>query len=149
MKRDARGKAWEAYLTTTTRLTATIEASLKAKFQLSLPEYNVLLQAQRAGSGGIRLGSLAHEVVFSPSRLTHTLKRLSDRGLIERLPCPNDARGGLIVLTEAGATLFDAAAEVHRDLVRRLAIDGMTPNEAEALQSFYTRVATRLSDTVR
>ncbi|MDO4260172.1 MAG: MarR family transcriptional regulator [Actinomycetaceae bacterium] len=138
------GQAWELFFTTAARLTAAIEAELKARCKLSMPEYSVLLCASRAGQAGIRLGTLAHQVVFSPSRLTHTLKRLSDRGLIKRLPCESDRRGGLIALTDEGSTFFTEAANVHRVLVRRLALDGMTDDEIDQIMSFCTRVAGRL-----
>lgn len=146
MPSDTRGRAWEAYLVTTTRLTSHMETVLKAECKLSLPEYNVLLQTSRAGDCGIRLGALAHEVVFSRSRLTHTLKRLQDRGLIQRSACAEDLRGGLITLTAEGTKLFARASDIHRTLVRSLAIDGMTDEEATALRSFFDRLASRLAD---
>ncbi len=140
-----RGVAWETSFTTTSRLSTRIEHELKAACSLSLPEYNVLLQVSRAGDKGIRPSSLAHEAVFSPSRLTHTLHRLGDRGLLERRECPTDARGGVVLLTDEGAHAFVEAAEVHRRLVRRLVLEGMTPEESEVLDRVFTRIAHRLA----
>ena len=71
-----RAAAWELYVTTTARLTERIEAALKCQAGLSMPEYSVLLMTDRAGEAGIRPSILAHRVVFSRSRLTHTMKRL-------------------------------------------------------------------------
>ena len=71
-----RAAAWELYFTTTARLTERIEAALKCQAGLSMPEYSVLLMTDRAGEAGIRPSVLAHRVVFSRSRLTHTMKRL-------------------------------------------------------------------------
>ena len=67
-----RAAAWELYFTTTARLTERIEAALKCQSGLSMPEYSVLLMTDRAGEAGIRPSVLAHKVVFSRSRLTHT-----------------------------------------------------------------------------
>ena len=83
-----RAAAWELYFTTTARLTERIEAALKCQAGLSMPEYSVLLMTDRAGETGVRPSLLAHQVVFSRSRLTHTMKRLESRGLIERRPGP-------------------------------------------------------------
>ncbi len=141
MTRDQRGRAWESYFTTTTRLTVCIEAALKRTCHLSMPEYNVLLQTSRAGDQGIRLGALAREVVFSPSRLTHTLKRLCDRGLLERTPCAEDGRGAILTLTPAGEELFASAADVHRELVRSLVLNDLEPGEAEVLERVFNRIA--------
>ena len=127
-----RAAAWELYFTTTARLTERIEAALKCKAGLSMPEYSVLLMTDRAGEEGVRPSLLAHQVVFSRSRLTHTMKRLESRGLIERRPCEGDGRGGLVSLTPAGKTLFDE----------------VTPEEIDMLTGLFTRVSERLdSDT--
>ena len=76
-----RAAAWELYFTTTARLTERIEAALKCQSGLSMPEYSVLLMTDRAGEAGIRPSVLANKVVFSRSRLTHTMKRLESRDL--------------------------------------------------------------------
>ena len=143
-----RAAAWELYFTTTARLTERIEASLKCNAGLSMPEYSVLLMTDRAGELGIRPSVLAHTVVFSRSRLTHTMKRLESRGLIARRPCQGDGRGGLVFLTEAGKCLFDEAALVQRDVIRQLFLNDISPEEIDTLTALFRRVAARLdSDT--
>ena len=139
-----RAAAWELYFTTTARLTERIEAALKCQAGLSMPEYSVLLMTDRAGEAGIRPSVLAHRVVFSRSRLTHTMKRLESRGLVSRRPCQGDGRGGLVFLTEAGKQLFDEAALVQRDVIRRLFLDDITPEEIDMLTGLFTRVSTRI-----
>ena len=143
-----RAAAWELYFTTTARLTERIEAALKCQAGLSMPEYSVLLMTDRAGEIGIRPSRLAHQVVFSRSRLTHTMKRLESRGLIARRPCQGDGRGGLVFLTEAGKCLFDEAALVQRDVIRQLFLNDISPEEIDTLTTLFSRVAARLdSDT--
>ncbi|QWW19781.1 MarR family transcriptional regulator [Schaalia sp. 19OD2882] len=143
---SSRAHVWEVYFTTTARLASRIEAELKAAHHLSMPEYNVLLSAQRSGPEGIRLGELARQVVFSPSRLTHTVKRLTERGLVQRLACESDKRGGLISITPAGQSLWREAADLHKRLVRNLALDEMSQEEADTLEAVFTRIAQRLED---
>ena len=109
-----------------------------------MPEYSVLLMTDRAGETGIRPSVLAHQVVFSRSRLPHTMKRLVSRGLIERRPCQGDGRGGLVFLTEAGKKLFDEAALVQRDVIRRLFLDDISPEEIDMLTGLFGRVSARL-----
>ena len=143
-----RAAAWELYFTTTARLTERIEAALKCQSGLSMPEYSVLLMTDRAGEAGIRPSVLAHKVVFSRSRLTHTMKRLESRDLISRRPCQGDGRGGLVFLTDAGKHLFDEAAIVQRDVIRRLFLNEITPEEIDMLTVLFSRVSERLdSDT--
>lgn len=141
-----RAAAWELYFTTTARLTERIEAALKCQSGLSMPEYSVLLMTDRAGEAGIRPSVLAHKVVFSRSRLTHTMKRLESRNLISRRPCQGDGRGGLVFLTDAGKRLFDEAAIVQRDLIRRLFLNEITPEEIDMLTGLFSRVSERINN---
>ncbi|WP_314966491.1 MarR family transcriptional regulator [uncultured Actinomyces sp.] len=141
-----RAAAWELYFTTTARLTERIEAALKCQSGLSMPEYSVLLMTDRAGEAGIRPSILAHKVVFSRSRLTHTMKRLESRDLISRRPCQGDGRGGLVFLTDAGKRLFDEAAIVQRDVIRRLFLNEITPEEIDMLTGLFSRVSERIDN---
>ena len=141
-----RAAAWELYFTTTARLTERIEAALKCQSGLSMPEYSVLLMTDRAGEAGIRPSVLAHKVVFSRSRLTHTMKRLESRDLISRRPCQGDGRGGLVFLTDAGKHLFDEAAIVQRDVIRRLFLNEITPEEIDMLTGLFSRVSERINN---
>ena len=141
-----RAAAWELYFTTTARLTERIEAALKCQSGLSMPEYSVLLMTDRAGEAGIRPSVLAHKVVFSRSRLTNTMKRLESRDLISRRPCQGDGRGGLVFLTDAGKRLFDEAAIVQRDVIRRLFLNEITPEEIDMLTGLFSRVSERIDN---
>ena len=141
-----RAAAWELYFTTTARLTERIEAALKCQSGLSMPEYSVLLMTDRAAEAGIRPSVLAHKVVFSRSRLTHTMKRLESRDLISRRPCQGDGRGGLVFLTDAGKRLFDEAAIVQRDVIRRLFLNEITPEEIDMLTGLFSRVSERINN---
>ena len=141
-----RAAAWELYFTTTARLTERIEAALKCQSGLSMPEYSVLLMTDRAGEAGIRPSVLAHKVVFSRSRLTHTMKRLESRNLSSRRPCQGDGRGGLVFLTDAGKRLFDEAAIVQRDVIRRLFLNEITPEEIDMLTGLFSRVSERINN---
>ena len=141
-----RAAAWELYFTTTARLTERIEAALKCQSGLSMPEYSVLLMTDRAGEAGIRPSVLAHKVVFSRSRLTHTMKRLESRDLISRRPCQGDGRGGLVFLTDAGKRRFDEAAIVQRDVIRRLFLNEITPEEIDMLTGLFSRVSERIDN---
>ena len=141
-----RAAAWELYFTTTARLTERIEAALKCQSGLSMPEYSVLLMTDRAGEAGICPSVLAHKVVFSRSRLTHTMKRLESRDLISRRPCQGDGRGGLVFLTDAGKHLFDEAAIVQRDVIRRLFLNEITPEEIDMLTGLFSRVSERIDN---
>lgn len=52
---------------------------------------------------------IARAMQVTKNTMTHSLKVLEGRGLIDVLPNPNDGRGKLVNLTEAGATLRNVA----------------------------------------
>ncbi|WLD80390.1 MarR family transcriptional regulator [Schaalia sp. HMT-877] len=139
-----RAHAWETYFTTTARLTERIESALKREARLSMAEYSVLLMTSRAADSGVRPSVLAKQVVFSRSRLTHTLKRLEARGLVRREACKGDGRGGLVLLTDEGSRVFQSAALVQRSVIRELFLDGISEEEIRVLTALFTRVAARL-----
>jgi len=125
-------------------LTERIESALKREARLSMAEYSVLLMTSRAADSGVRPSVLAKQVVFSRSRLTHTLKRLEARGLVRREACKGDGRGGLVLLTDEGSRVFQSAALVQRSVIRELFLDGISEEEIRVLTALFTRVAARL-----
>ena len=75
------------------------------------------------------MSELADRAVNSRSRLTHTVTRMEERGLVRREACPDDGRGVLCLLTDAGFAALERAAPDHvaarpQDRVRRPCADG-------------------------
>jgi DNA-binding MarR family transcriptional regulator len=58
----------------------------------------------------MRLGALGRRLGISPSTLTRNLLRLEDRGLVERVPDPHDARAVVARLTPDGRESAAAVA---------------------------------------
>ena len=51
---------------------------------MSLPEYEILVQLSEAPGRRLRMSELADRVVSSRSRITHTVGRMEERGLVHR-----------------------------------------------------------------
>ncbi len=68
---------------------------------------------------GISAGELSEILHLHPSTLTGILKRLGDRGLLERHPDPSDARRALLSLTSKGRTVDDLRTGTVEAAVRR------------------------------
>ena len=77
-------------------------------------------------------------------RLSHVVRRLEDRGLVERFPCPDDGRATNARLTAAGWENVVAAAPGHVDTVRRHVLDQLTPEQLEQLRDIAGALLTRL-----
>ncbi|MET8776587.1 MarR family winged helix-turn-helix transcriptional regulator [Nocardia sp. NPDC004654] len=138
---DDEQETWQAYIRLRQRMDAAIMAGL-ARDGLSLADYELLVPLSAAPQGRLRAKELAAEVCWEKSRLSKHLARMAARGLVERRPSEEDARGIVVELTAAGRTALEQAAPNHVDLVRRVFIDAMTDAEARALRSLSDKVST-------
>ena len=146
MNQAKRAREIEQFFITITRASAALEATLKREFGLSLGEYRVLDEVASAGKIGIRMGELAQSVIFSPSRLTHTYRRLADRYLIVRTPYEFDRRGGTITITDAGKKLITSAQQAERALLRDIISDDISDEDLNVLIRVGSDVNTRLDE---
>ncbi|HJE51304.1 MAG TPA: MarR family transcriptional regulator [Tessaracoccus flavescens] len=123
---------WRDFLLAKTHIDDYLDRAL-SPFDLSLPEYELLVRLSESPNHTIRMGELAASVGHSRSRLTHTVKRMEQAGWIRRESCSVDGRGVQAVLTEAGYDLLKRAAPAHVDSVRRVFVDAIQPADYEAL----------------
>src|SRR5215210_147269 len=76
--------------------------------------YDVLATLRRAGPPyRLRPTEFTRTLMLTSSGTTKRLDRLEQAGLIARTPDPDDRRGTLITLTEAGHALLDTAVDTH------------------------------------
>jgi len=99
------------------RLARELEARLEPVYAANGLEpgwYDVLATLRRTGAPHeLRPTDLTAALMLTSSGTTKRLDRLERAGLIERRPDPNDRRGTLIALTDAGRRLVDDATEAH------------------------------------
>lgn len=125
-------RVWRTFLDGVARLQQELDADLRA-FGLDLAEYEVLVRLSEADGYALRMSDLAGAARQSRSRLTHTVSRMEEKGLVTRSPYPGDRRGVVATLTDDGFALLDRAAPVHVAGVRRLLVDAVAPDDYEAL----------------
>ena len=69
------------------------------------PQYNLLMTvAQLEGATGVSIGTVARAIHVSSSFVTAETGKLSDAGLLRKVPNPSDGRGVLLKLTPPGRT---------------------------------------------
>ena len=124
---------WRAFLTGSAIITSALSAQLEAEAGMSLSEYEVLVRLSEAESHTLRMSQLADGLVHSRSRLTHTVRRMEDRGLVERLACEGDGRGVNCHMTAHGFEALVAAAPGHVTAVRKVLVDVLTDEQFAAL----------------
>ena len=96
-------------------------------------EFDVLTALRRAGSPyQLSPGRLLRATLVTSGTMTNRIDRLAAAGLVERHPDPQDKRGVLVRLTDAGRTRVDAA---FADLLEReqAILEGLDAAQREVL----------------
>ena len=95
-------------------------------------DYGVLAALRRAGAPHrLTPTDLARHRMMTSGGMTAAIDRLERKGLVTRLPNPDDRRGSLIELSADGLRRVEEAMALHADVERRLvdALDGAERKE--------------------
>lgn len=89
-------------------------AGLFARYDLSAADFTVIAALRRAGTPhrlpqSVLMGRLG----LTSGTISVRLTRLVAKGVVERRPSPDDARGTVVTLTPKGLALFDEVAPAH------------------------------------
>ncbi|MGW3894131.1 MarR family winged helix-turn-helix transcriptional regulator [Micromonospora profundi] len=133
--------AWRAFRRLLTALPARLSRDLARDSGLSPADYEVLSTLSEKPNRRWALKDLAAKMEWSRSRLSHHAARMQARGLIDKEPDPQDARGCILHLTDDGFTVLDEAAPHHLRSVRARFLDHLSPDELAVLRKLSTRVA--------
>ena len=115
--------SWRAFAVGVTLLLDRLDADLQQAFDLSLTEYEILVRLSERPGRSMRMAQLADALAHSRSRVTHTVARMQNAGLVERAASPEDGRGIVCTLTDRGYDLLVEAAPVHVHGVRDYLVD--------------------------
>lgn len=111
-------------------------------FELNLWQFDMLAALRRSGAP-YRLSptELFSTLMVTSGTMTHRLKQLEKRGLIERLPNQEDARSMLVQLTSQGLELINRAVEKHLENERSI----LSSLPAETLAQLDTQLSMLLT----
>lgn len=131
--RDPRVATWRRFLIAHARLERLLDDDLRAEHDLSLAEYDALLQLAEAPGRRLRMHQLADRVLLSRSGVTRLIDRLVLDGSVERDPCASDARGAEAVLTPAGLARLRTASATHLRGIADHFVEAIEPSDFEAV----------------
>lgn len=138
-------QVWRSVVLMQEQLTALLERELLQNSGLSLPDYAVLVTLSEAPDCTLQSRDIAVGLAWEKSRLSHQVRRMESRGLVERVACPTDARAAMVRLTKVGSEAINAAAPGHVDSVRASLFDPLTASEASELG----RISKVISDRIQ
>lgn len=129
----SQGRTWLHYMRVYHRLEFEMNRQLQAECGLSLADYTVLNALSGAPGRRLRLSQLATIIGWERSRLSHHLRRMAARGLVDRVQSDTDGRATDAWLTEAGMTTLETAAPKHVAWVRTLFFSDLDDEQVEDL----------------
>lgn len=138
-------RAWRGLLFMNTQLHAHLARALQAESDLSYADYTVLVSLTDQEGDRARISELADVLQWERSRLSHHIKRMESRALLERSSCPEDGRGQYIAVTPIGRAAIEQAAPGHAALVRDLMFADLSDEELAVLTEVSERVLDRLA----
>ncbi len=114
------------------------------RFGLNRGEVGVLSALRSAGPPNrLNPTRLGRGLMLSSAGITSRVDRLERRGLIVRLPDPDDRRGVLIELTDLGSELVDAAVRANTESETQLLV-GFNNREIDTLERLLRKLVATL-----
>lgn len=137
-------QAWIRLVAVVELLPGVVESQLRRDAQLSHFEYYLLAILSEAPERTLRMTALARRTNATLPRLSHVVRRLEDRGLVERFPCPEDRRATNARLTAAGRDTVVQTAPGHVEHVREHVIDALTLEQVSQLTTIADAILSRI-----
>jgi DNA-binding MarR family transcriptional regulator len=115
-------------------------AGLFGRFDLTAADFTVIAALRRAGAPyRLPQSALMGRLGLTSGTISVRLTRLVGKGVVDRTPSPDDARGTLVTLTAKGSALFDEVAPAHlagEDVL----LSALTPAEREQLAGLLRKL---------
>ncbi|HEY4151984.1 MAG TPA: MarR family transcriptional regulator [Pseudolysinimonas sp.] len=123
--------AWEALY----RAQVAVLRQLRAEFPdrgTSITEYDVLFNLSRQPGRALRIRDLNKHLLLTQPSVSRLLDRLAARGFVTKSGDPDDARGTIVTLTDAGHDEFRRVGARHSHSIAQK-MSALTPDELRSL----------------
>jgi len=133
-------EAWQRLLRANCVFMRELDSELQVQHGMTVSDYDVLVQLRDAEQRSLTMGVLSERTMLTRSGMTRLVQGLEADGLVERRPCPSDARRSFAVLTPLGQERLEAARCTHHAGIRRVFAQHFTPEEAEQLSELLGQI---------
>jgi DNA-binding MarR family transcriptional regulator len=133
-------QAWIRFLRAHAAITRELSARLEAQHELTLSDYDVLIQLYHAPGQRLRRIDLARQVLLTASGITRLLDGLESCGLVKKERCDSDGRVTYAALTARGVRKCESARETHLADIEELFAARFEPAERESLAALLGRL---------
>lgn len=133
-------RAWRGLRRIDPVVLGAIGRDLHAEAELSEADYDVLTALSETDGRRLPFRELEQRTGWSSSRLSHQVRRMAERGLVERADDPDDGRSSVVALTDDGWRAIADAAPDHVRSVRRHLFDALTREQTQQLAAIAERL---------
>ena len=138
---DAQLRAYFALMDCAALLRHRVEQQLRGAADLTYVQFKVLARlGLDSPTGSLRMTELADEVVYSRSGLTYQAGQMENAGLVERHPSPDDDRGVIVSITDAGRARLTSALPGHVEELRDLLFEPLSGPDVTTLAALLEPV---------
>jgi DNA-binding MarR family transcriptional regulator len=141
---DEERAAWLKLVAVLELLPAALDSQLRRDAGVTHFEYYVLAMLSEAPDRTLRMTELGQLTNATLPRLSHVVRRLEERHLVERFPCAEDRRATNARPSAPGWELIRDAAPGHVASVRHNVLDALTPAQLAQLDAITTALLGRL-----
>ena len=131
-------EAWEALFRAQSTLIQ--ELSARDAWEDLVPREYGVLYALSSAPEGLRITELGEDVLLTQPRMSRLVARLEARGLVHRVPDPEDARASWIRLTPAGVATQRRIGRTHARHVAEAMTRNLDRRELDQLLDLCRRL---------
>lgn len=143
---DEERAAWLPLVRLVQVLPYELDAQMRAEAGISHAYYSMLALLSMAPGTTMSMGELARSTGTTPSRLSHAVDVLEQRGWVLRTRCSSDRRVQHARLSVAGQALLEQTAPGHVARVRELVFDRLDRDQIRALARIASAVLEGIDD---
>lgn len=136
----AEQKSWQNYLHAALRFHSAMDHWLTDAHQLSVIDLRVLDILDKSVDGAARMGDLADALAANAHHMTKRIRRLEERGLVQREPNSDDRRGVVARITEDGRRTVGHAGLDYAKGVRTHLIGSLSRRQLVTLEENCRRI---------
>lgn len=122
------------------RVRQALGEDLTRRHGLSTADYDALVTLSTQPGRQLRMATLAERILQPRSSVTRLVGSLEERGLVERIPTPDDGRGMSARLTPAGTALFRRAHRTHLREIRGRFLDHLAAEQLDQLACAWAAI---------
>ena len=137
-------RTWLRLLSCETVIERQLRTLLRQNFTVTLPQFDVLSELERAGDP-LTMSQLSKELMVSNGNVTGVIDRLERTGFVKRVRAEHDRRIQFIELTAKGRKEFNRMASRHERWVADL-LSGLSMTEMNRLQDLLLKARESVSD---